>query len=470
MPTTTNLNTLTINHVASQEVYDAMAAQNLINENELYLVPGDISIATDDTPGGTENSEALITSGAAYAGFQTKANKQNAIYFVKGTQTAKTGSWRGVLSAVNELYDGLTIAYLLPVAGDGSATLTLELGNSVETAAEPIYYTGTTRLTTHYGAGSIILLTWVSNATTGYAAVDGATGSWRRADYDSTITYRLTNYYGLYKAYTVLYRYQICLTKNETSVLPINTVSNSTATTKTLTTESFNPFGPIYYYNTTTTISSGGNIGSNTLAYQYLADLRYSFNTGTTLTARKAVYLIATLGEGCSATLKPGNQPITQTLPTTDDGYIYIYLGQAHDTCKIELSVHHPIYQYKNGALRTVSADYMVNGHTVEADVPSDAVFTDTDTTYSFESGNNGSIKVINNLTSAEQTVSIYSLPLATSAERGGVKIGYTANGKNYPVQLSNEKMYVNVPWTNVNDAYLTEDDVSPTLPTPTLA
>ena len=42
-----------------------------------------------------------------------------------------------------------------------------------------------------------------------------------------------------------------------------------------------------------------------------------------------------------------------------------------------------------------------------------------------------------------------YSLPLASSSTRGGVKIGYTQSGKNYPVQLSSEKMYVNVPWTD---------------------
>lgn len=56
-----------------------------------------------------------------------------------------------------------------------------------------------------------------------------------------------------------------------------------------------------------------------------------------------------------------------------------------------------------------------------------------------------------------------YSLPLASSSTRGGVKIGYTANGKNYPVQLSDEKMYVNVPWTdtNTNTTYSAGDGLS---------
>lgn len=42
-----------------------------------------------------------------------------------------------------------------------------------------------------------------------------------------------------------------------------------------------------------------------------------------------------------------------------------------------------------------------------------------------------------------------YSLPLATSSLRGGIQVGYVANGKNYPVQLSGDKAYVNVPWTD---------------------
>ena len=44
-----------------------------------------------------------------------------------------------------------------------------------------------------------------------------------------------------------------------------------------------------------------------------------------------------------------------------------------------------------------------------------------------------------------------YSLPLASSSTRGGIKIGYSENGKNYPVELSAEKAYVNVPWSDTN-------------------
>jgi hypothetical protein len=54
-------------------------------------------------------------------------------------------------------------------------------------------------------------------------------------------------------------------------------------------------------------------------------------------------------------------------------------------------------------------------------------------------------------LDGVEASANNYSLPLATSSVRGGVKIGYTANGKNYPVQLSSEQMYVNVPWTDTD-------------------
>lgn len=60
------------------------------------------------------------------------------------------------------------------------------------------------------------------------------------------------------------------------------------------------------------------------------------------------------------------------------------------------------------------------------------------------ESDSSGQLSWIN-------TPTAYTLPLATNADRGGIQIGYTQNGKRYPVLLSSEKAYVNVPWTDNN-------------------
>ena len=96
--------------------------------------------------------------------------------------------------------------------------------------------------------------------------------------------------------------------------------------------------------------------------------------------------------------------------------------------------------------------------------VPSDAVFTDTWTAMvGATSSANGSVGYVNavppkdgyntKFLRADGTWVVpggtYSLPLAANGTRGGVQIGYTQSGKNYPVQLSSEKMYVNVPWEN---------------------
>lgn len=45
---------------------------------------------------------------------------------------------------------------------------------------------------------------------------------------------------------------------------------------------------------------------------------------------------------------------------------------------------------------------------------------------------------------------SIEGVPAASNDNIGGIKTGYTQNGKNYPILLDkNKKAYVNVPWTD---------------------
>lgn len=53
-----------------------------------------------------------------------------------------------------------------------------------------------------------------------------------------------------------------------------------------------------------------------------------------------------------------------------------------------------------------------------------------------------------NKLNGIANNANNYSLPTASSTIKGGIILGYSQNGKNYPVALdSNGKAYVNVPW-----------------------
>lgn len=56
-------------------------------------------------------------------------------------------------------------------------------------------------------------------------------------------------------------------------------------------------------------------------------------------------------------------------------------------------------------------------------------------------------------LNTIEEGANNYTLPVATDGARGGIKVGYSTSGKNYAVQLENEKAYVNVPWIEYSAA-----------------
>ena len=105
---------------------------------------------------------------------------------VIGTQTASTGSWTGKASTVTSLYDGLTIKYYLPYAGSGNATLNLTLANGTTTGAINCYYSGSSRLTTHYGAGSLITLTYYKAGSIKVSGTATTDNRWiADADYSS---------------------------------------------------------------------------------------------------------------------------------------------------------------------------------------------------------------------------------------------------------------------------------------------
>ena len=114
-------------------------------------------------------------------------DNKSEIPLVIGTQTTTTASWTGNLNTISSLYSGLTIRYWLPRTSASNVTLTLTLSGGVTTSAIACFYGGATRLTTHYPAGSFIMMTYLEGALINGVAY---TGWWAQSNYvDGNTTY-----------------------------------------------------------------------------------------------------------------------------------------------------------------------------------------------------------------------------------------------------------------------------------------
>lgn len=255
---------------------------------------------------------------------------------IVGTQTAATGSWTGV-AKFSELKDGQRIAYWLPYNGSGNATLNLTLSTGSTTGAKNCYYSGTSRITTQYSAGNVIHLTYresvsIAGSSTKY------TGWWADANYNSD-TYDRIKYSSSVK----------CGSTNIESGRII--VGNNGTYGHLKPGNAFDVTYPILYANSSITKN---NVGTN----NYLAiPFKVTPTQNMTLTSYKSVYIKGKLngntGEGPLFT-PVSTASLTQHVPTSDDGYQYILLGTAYSATGIYLLNEHPIFQYFDGAFKSV--------------------------------------------------------------------------------------------------------------------
>lgn len=187
--------------------------------------------------------------------------------------------------------------------------------------------------------------------------------------------------------------------------------------------ENKNVFG-VQYKNTsdslTHTVYPIGILGNSSTTNAYNSGVRLGSTNGTTIVGA---------GESTTAFAAALGKYNDENLYLVADGDIILYKNVANDASSY-------VGAWTVGGFTATPTDgqvmiadgtkggFKTSGYTIAKSVPSNAVFTDT--TYSE----------------------------ATSSTYGLVKIGYTASGKNYPVQLSSGKMYVNVPWTDNNTTY----------------
>ena len=190
----------------------------------------------------------------------------------------------------------------------------------------------------------------------GYTNTDGYNrGLAESNDANTTSISNLTFNNGYFKAKKAIYRYQLLFHTDDDYLSPLNTNNNDTGTSKTLFIGSnadaitFDPLKPIYYWNTTSGVSAEANIGVGSLLYSVSGfDLRYSFNCGSSsFTAHKNLYL-KTIMQSDGKVKIDGTTPLTQTLPSDNDGYYYILLGRTYSAYQTSLYPDKPVY-YHNG-------------------------------------------------------------------------------------------------------------------------
>ena len=156
-----------------------------------------------------------------------------------------------------------------------------------------------------------------------------------------------------------------------------------------------NPSGflPDNVFTSTANYSANSTTTSvyNTWTSRSIIDGRYSFNGITTSASTSAmeigkpVFLVGTIQNGLFY-LDSSNW-FSQELPTTEDGKVYIHIGFAYDSYRHSLLPYNPIYMYKNGAIRQVSAYALISDAVSPA--PNLIIEKSTDSQRTFASGIN---------------------------------------------------------------------------------
>lgn len=262
------------------------------------------------------------------------------------TATAFTATVQGI----SELHDG-TIMLLKNGVVTSASGFTININGL---GAKPVYtnLAAATAETTKFNVNYTMLFVYDEDRVAG--------GCWICYNgYDSntnTIGYQLRTNSSTLPASDAFVRYRILFTSADgTKWVPSTTSTSTNATAaRAVNQRPIDPFGAIVYYSTTTAVSANANVGATVIWQQYTLTLGYSFNrTGAALVLPypRNIYVKCAPQSDGSAIIDP-DTPYVTALPTTEDGKIYIHLGRTYSATAIELTIDHPVYHYKDGAIR----------------------------------------------------------------------------------------------------------------------
>lgn len=302
------------------------------------------------------------------------ATVTNGIHYaqVDGSSTATV--FTASINGITEYYDGLTVLLKNGVITSASG-FTVNINGL---GAKPVYsnMAAATRETTIFNVNYTLLLIYDSTRVTGgcwinyrgYYSDANSTGYQLRTDSTVLKTLDPSRYYRL-----------MFTSADRTHWVPANTAKDNSATSQKIVNQRpIDPFGRIIYFGYTTNLSAESDVPDNYCWDQHTVTLGYSFNTSGAaleLTTKTPVYIKCAPQSDGSAIID-STTPYVQALPSTDDGMIYIYLGVAYNATNIELVSSHPVYYYKDGAIRLWTGEAGSSGATAMTDQEIEDAFT----------------------------------------------------------------------------------------------
>lgn len=300
-----------------------------------------------------KDSTARSSIPSTYAGSSSAggpATVTNGIHYGTVSSSSTSTAYTASIPGITEYYDGLTVMLKNGVV-TSAANFVLDINNI---GGKPVYsnMAAATRETTIFNANYTLMFVYDSTRVTG-----GCWINYRGYYSDSNSTgYQLRTNSTVLKTADKSRYYRLFFTSADgTHWVPANTGTDNSATSvKTVNQRPIDPFGRIVYYSTTTNMAAEADVGATYCWDQYAFALGYSFNTtgeALTLTTKTPVYIKCTPQSNGSAIID-STTPYVQTLPSTEDGKIYIYLGVAYSATNVELTVNHPVYYYANGSIR----------------------------------------------------------------------------------------------------------------------
>lgn len=334
---TVNDATLTIQkNGTTVETFTANASSNVTAN---ISVPTKTSDLTND--GSDNTAQYLETDETAY--------RTTSIPYGVCDNTSTSTVYTATVPGITELRDGVCM-WLKNGVVTSESGFTIEINNL---GAKPVY--------SNLSAASRVSTLWSSSYTMFfvYDSTRVSGGCWvmyygYNAN-DNTIGYQIRTNSQTMAASDKTYRYRLLFTSADgTKYVPATLSSSTDATTaRTPNQRPINPFGRIFYYSSTTAINAGSRFGTSSLWEQNNVVLGYSFAQGSelSLASYNPVYLKCAPQSDGSAVID-STTPYVQTLPSTEDGKIYIFLGIASDATHVELQLDHPIYHYKDGMIR----------------------------------------------------------------------------------------------------------------------